>query len=300
MEHRPGLQVQETQYDPAGLELAGLAAPSPGIRGLNNYRFNGKEFQADLGLAWNHQDWRFLDPQLLRWHSGDPEVENGQESWTPYSFSYDNAVRYSDANGRQGVPGTGGVAQGALDNEFRKVDQSVRSAYHTVANAVSNVATSVANFFTDSHEGSTDLKPRNSPGLGFFNSGTSGSENHLGGTQEGSAVDVSNFPSPVPSDPAKKAITFMAKLGAVNDFVSSSFGAVAVADKVSNGKVSGAIEGAVTGKNLKIERPRLIHSDTSAAGQGFAGKDGKVYRVIYEQHIQDGRVVNSSRPIPFK
>ena len=108
VEHRPGLQVQETQYDPAGLELAGLAAPSPGIRGLNNYRFNGKEFQADLGLGWNHQDWRFFDPQILRWHSGDPEIENGQESWTPYSFGYDNAVRYNDANGREpGGPGEG-------------------------------------------------------------------------------------------------------------------------------------------------------------------------------------------------
>jgi RHS repeat-associated protein len=100
IEYYQGLQVQETQYDPAGLELAGLVAPSPGIRGLNNYRFNGKEFQADLGLAWNHQDWRFFDPQLLRWHAGDPELENGQESWTPYSFSYDNAIRYSDADGR--------------------------------------------------------------------------------------------------------------------------------------------------------------------------------------------------------
>ena len=108
VEHRPGLQVQETQYDPAGLELAGLAPPSPGIRGLNNYRFNGKEFQADLGLAWNHQDWRFFDPQLLRWHSGDPEIENGQESWTPYSFGYDNAVRYSDADGRCPCEGSWG------------------------------------------------------------------------------------------------------------------------------------------------------------------------------------------------
>ena len=78
-----GLQVQETAYDPAGLELAGLVAPSPGIKGLNNYRFNGKELQADLGLNWNHQDRRFLDPQILRWHAVDPEVENGQESWSP-------------------------------------------------------------------------------------------------------------------------------------------------------------------------------------------------------------------------
>ncbi len=100
VEHRPGLLVQETQYDPAGLELAGLAAPSPGIRGLNNYRFNGKEFQTDLGLSWNHQDWRFFDSQLLRWHSVDPEIEDEQESWTPYSFGFDNAVRYADADGR--------------------------------------------------------------------------------------------------------------------------------------------------------------------------------------------------------
>ena len=115
VEHRPGLLVQETQYDPAGLELAGLAAPSPGIRGLNNYRFNGKEFQADLGLAWNHQDWRFFDPQLLRWHAGDPEVENGQESWTPYSFGYDNAVRYADADGRE--PNSDPPVKG-LGNDF--------------------------------------------------------------------------------------------------------------------------------------------------------------------------------------
>ena len=74
---------------------------------MNNYRFNGKEFQADLGLNWNHQDWRFLDPQLLRWHAVDPEVENGQESWSPYSFGYDNALRYADANGREPEEGPG-------------------------------------------------------------------------------------------------------------------------------------------------------------------------------------------------
>ena len=131
VEHRPGLQVQETQYDPAGLELAGLAAPSPGIRGLNNYRFNGQEFQADLGLAWNHQDWRFLDPTTLHWNGLDPEIENGQESWSPYSFGFDNAVRYADANGREPdgpgdppsanstsnyLPGVGqGIGQGLLN-----------------------------------------------------------------------------------------------------------------------------------------------------------------------------------------
>jgi len=101
IEHRQGLQVQETQYDPAGLELAGLARPSPSIQGLNNYRFNGKEFQMDLGLAWNHQDWRFFDPQLLRWHSVDKLTEKSQENWSPYQFGFDNAVRYNDPDGQE-------------------------------------------------------------------------------------------------------------------------------------------------------------------------------------------------------
>ena len=105
IEHRQVLQIQENHYDPFGLDLAGVNATAPGLKPLNQYKFNGKEFQTDLGLNWNHQDWRFFDTQLGRWHVVDPEIENAQESWTPYSFGFDNAVRYADANGR--APGDG-------------------------------------------------------------------------------------------------------------------------------------------------------------------------------------------------
>ena len=105
IEHRQGLQVQENQYDPFGLDLAGVSGAAPGLRLKNYYQFNGKENQLDLGLNWNHQDWRFYDYQIGRWHAVDPEIENAQESWTPYSFGFDNAVRYADANGR--APGDG-------------------------------------------------------------------------------------------------------------------------------------------------------------------------------------------------
>nr|GFA16887.1 hypothetical protein [Tanacetum cinerariifolium] len=131
-----GLQVQENEYDPAGLELAGLVSPSPGIRGLNNYRFNGKEFQADLGLTWNHQDWRYFDPQLLRWHSGDPELENEQESWTPYSFAYDNAIRYADTNGR--APG-GGITMPVYEPQW--------AIYELGAGVVRSVTETIDRFY---------------------------------------------------------------------------------------------------------------------------------------------------------
>ena len=102
VEHHQGLQVQETEYDPTGLELAGLGNTTPGLKPLNKYRWNGKEFQPDLGLNWTQLDWRMVDPQLGGgFHVVDPEVENGQESMSPYAFGYDNAVRYNDPNGRQ-------------------------------------------------------------------------------------------------------------------------------------------------------------------------------------------------------
>jgi RHS repeat-associated protein len=101
LDYGPALLVQESHYDPIGLELAGLARETPGLKPLNQYKFNGKEFQANLGLNWNHQDWRFYDPQLGRWHVVDPEAESGdQESWSTYQFGFNNAIRYEDADGR--------------------------------------------------------------------------------------------------------------------------------------------------------------------------------------------------------
>jgi RHS repeat-associated protein len=108
IEHRQGLQVQENSYDPFGLDLAGVSSAAPGLRLKNFYQFNGKENQLDLGLNWNHQDWRFFDYQLGRWHVVDPEIENAQEAWTPYQFGFDNAVRFADADGRNPGGGFGG------------------------------------------------------------------------------------------------------------------------------------------------------------------------------------------------
>ena len=92
--------------DPA--EVVGAA---PGLTLKKFYQFNGKENQLDLDLNWNHQDWRFYDYQLGRWHVVDPLIESDQESWTPYQFGFDNAVRYADADGRcpGGCPPTPGV-----------------------------------------------------------------------------------------------------------------------------------------------------------------------------------------------
>jgi hypothetical protein len=133
VEHRQGLQVQETQYDPMGLELAGLTRDTPGIKPLNQYKFNGKEFQADLGLNWTQLDWRMVDNQLDILGGVDPEIENGQESMSPYAFGYDNAVRFADPDGRKPGDGWGGVGSGFVTGyvgTFTGIRDAVVSAVH--------------------------------------------------------------------------------------------------------------------------------------------------------------------------
>ena len=101
VELRQGLQVQETQYDPTGLEMAGLTGTTPGLKSLSQYKFNGKENQLDLGLNWNHHDARFYDYQIGRWHVVDPLSDANQEAWSTYQFGFNNAVTYNDLDGKK-------------------------------------------------------------------------------------------------------------------------------------------------------------------------------------------------------
>ncbi|MDO7875132.1 DUF6443 domain-containing protein [Hymenobacter sp. ASUV-10] len=129
VKHGQGLQVQETEYDPMGLTLAGLGTSSPGLKQLNQYQWNGKELQQDLGLSWTSLDWRMYDAQLNLMPVVDPEVENGQERMSPYIFGFDNAVRFADANGRrpndsETRPGPGESASTAPCNTSRPAQET--------------------------------------------------------------------------------------------------------------------------------------------------------------------------------
>ena len=43
--------MQETHYDPTGLELAGPSGTTPGLEALSQYKFNGKE-TLPLPVGW--------------------------------------------------------------------------------------------------------------------------------------------------------------------------------------------------------------------------------------------------------
>jgi len=99
IEHRQGLQVQENQYDPYGLDLVGLDYNTPGIQGLNKYQFNSKERQTSLGLGWSDYGARFYDPARgPGWMSPDPLADK-MRRWSPYAFNFGNPIRFIDPDG---------------------------------------------------------------------------------------------------------------------------------------------------------------------------------------------------------
>jgi RHS repeat-associated protein len=98
LNYRPGLQIQENQYDPWGLNLAGLDYATSSTQTLNKYQFNSKEQQNDLSLHWVDYGARMYDPQLGKWHSVDPLAEISRK-YSVYSYVLDNPMRFIDPDG---------------------------------------------------------------------------------------------------------------------------------------------------------------------------------------------------------
>src|SRR5690554_4024924 len=63
------------------------------------YKFNGKEFQDELGLNWYDYGARNYDPALGRWNVIDPLAEN-YSSYTPYTYAINNPIFFVDPNGK--------------------------------------------------------------------------------------------------------------------------------------------------------------------------------------------------------
>jgi RHS repeat-associated protein len=104
------------------MTMAGISSKALNNAVENKYRFNGgnelqnKEFSDGSGLELYDAKYRMYDAQIGRFHQIDPLTdEGGQESLTPYQFSYNNPVRYNDPDGKCPTCVVGGIIGFVVD-----------------------------------------------------------------------------------------------------------------------------------------------------------------------------------------
>jgi RHS repeat-associated protein len=91
------LLVQETHYDPWGLELTGLGYQYAGVK-VNKYLYNGKELIEDNGLQYYDYGARMYDASIGRWGVVDPMADLAP-GLTPYRYGFNNPLKYTDPTG---------------------------------------------------------------------------------------------------------------------------------------------------------------------------------------------------------
>ncbi|MCR9017282.1 RHS repeat-associated core domain-containing protein [Aquiflexum gelatinilyticum] len=91
--------LQETHYDPWGVELQGLGYQQAGIK-ANKYLYNGKEFNDHLGINLSDYGARMYDASIGRWFVVDALADEPEQvDKSPYAYAWNNPINITDPDG---------------------------------------------------------------------------------------------------------------------------------------------------------------------------------------------------------
>ena len=108
----------------------------------NKKKYNGIEFDEDLGLNIYEAFYRHLDPHTGRWWEIDPKIDAGYENVTPYNSMFNDPIRYSDFMGDEASDGgrcCGGIfetAKAVTSVVLNAMSDRLYSKINKVENAV--------------------------------------------------------------------------------------------------------------------------------------------------------------------
>lgn len=95
--HTKSPVIQQDDYYPFGLTYNSYQRENSTI---NQYLYNGKEKQDELGLDWLDYGARMYFNEIGRWGVIDPLTEN-MRRYSPYTYAFDNPINYIDPDGMQ-------------------------------------------------------------------------------------------------------------------------------------------------------------------------------------------------------
>jgi RHS repeat-associated protein len=92
--------IEEANYYPFGLEHKGYNNVVTSTNPAQKYKYNGKEFQDELGLNMYDYGARMYDPALGRWFVNDKLADDEMQiDKSPYAYSWNSPVSLNDPDG---------------------------------------------------------------------------------------------------------------------------------------------------------------------------------------------------------